>query len=211
MPSVPASASAERPARAGRRSGVLDARGVSQRFGRKLALRDVSLDRPRRRDPRAARAQRRRQDDAHPDPGGAPAPDGRLGRDRRLPSRRRTRACSASSIGFVASGDRTFYLRISGLENLVFFARLHGMTRRQAIRRAEDVLADVGLADAARKPRGRVLARHAEAPRGRARAAHLAPGPADRRGDARPRSRGGAARPRARRRRRLARAPPSPG
>jgi ABC-2 type transport system ATP-binding protein len=54
-------------------------------------------------------------------------------------------------IGFVASGDRTFYLRLSGLENLVFFGRLHGMRRRQAVRRAWEVLADVGLADAARK------------------------------------------------------------
>jgi ABC-type multidrug transport system ATPase subunit len=54
-------------------------------------------------------------------------------------------------IGFVASGDRTFYLRVSGLENLVFFARLYGMKRRDAVRRADHVLADVGLADAARK------------------------------------------------------------
>ena len=54
-------------------------------------------------------------------------------------------------IGFVASGDRTFYLRLSGLENLMFFARLHGMTRRQAIGRAEEVLADVGLSNAARQ------------------------------------------------------------
>ena len=53
-------------------------------------------------------------------------------------------------VGFVPSGDRTFYLRISGLENLVFFARLHGMRRRDAVRRALAVLADVGLEDAAR-------------------------------------------------------------
>jgi ABC-2 type transport system ATP-binding protein len=54
-------------------------------------------------------------------------------------------------IGFVASGDRTFYLRVSGLENLVFFARLYGMRRREAIRRAQQVLADVSLTDAARR------------------------------------------------------------
>lgn len=54
-------------------------------------------------------------------------------------------------IGFVPSGDRTFYLRISGLENLVFFARLHGMRRREAIRKAMAALADVGLEDAAKK------------------------------------------------------------
>jgi ABC-type multidrug transport system ATPase subunit len=52
-------------------------------------------------------------------------------------------------IGFVPSGDRTFYLRISGLENLAFFARLHGMSRRAAASRASEVLEEVGLADAA--------------------------------------------------------------
>jgi ABC-2 type transport system ATP-binding protein len=52
-------------------------------------------------------------------------------------------------IGLVPSGDRSFYLRISGLENLVFFARLHGLSFRQARQRARDCLAAVGLADAA--------------------------------------------------------------
>jgi len=52
-------------------------------------------------------------------------------------------------LGFVPSGDRTFYLRISGLENLVFFARLHGLRRTEAVRRAREVLAQVGLAGAA--------------------------------------------------------------
>jgi ABC-2 type transport system ATP-binding protein len=52
-------------------------------------------------------------------------------------------------IGFVPSGDRSFYLRISGLENLAFFARLHGMSRRAAASRAREVLEEVGLADAA--------------------------------------------------------------
>src|SRR6267378_6933462 len=32
-------------------------------------------------------------------------------------------------MGLVPSGDRTFYQRISGLENLVFFGRLYGMRR----------------------------------------------------------------------------------
>jgi len=48
-------------------------------------------------------------------------------------------------IGFAPSGDRTFYLRISALENLIFFGRLHGLRRREAMRRAHAVLADVGL------------------------------------------------------------------
>ncbi len=55
------------------------------------------------------------------------------------------------TIGFFPSGDRTFYQRISGLENLTFFARLNGVSRSDAIRRAERRLADVGLADAARQ------------------------------------------------------------
>ena len=52
-------------------------------------------------------------------------------------------------IGFVHSGDRTFYLRISGLENLVFFARLYGMSRKEAFRLSRTLLDEVGLADAA--------------------------------------------------------------
>ena len=55
-------------------------------------------------------------------------------------------------IGFVPSGDRTFYLRLSALENLMFFARLHGLRRREARRRALAVLEQVGLADRARGP-----------------------------------------------------------
>jgi iron(III) transport system ATP-binding protein len=54
---------------------------------------------------------------------------------------RRTRALT----GFVPSGDRTFYLRLSGLENLSFFARLHGIRRREAVRRALELLDLVGL------------------------------------------------------------------
>jgi len=53
-------------------------------------------------------------------------------------------------IGFVPSGDRSFYLRISGRENLVFFARLHGIRHREARKRADAVLASVGLGDASR-------------------------------------------------------------
>jgi len=58
------------------------------------------------------------------------------------------------AIGLVPSGDRSFYLRISGFENLVFFARLQGLRRRAAGERALDVLAKVGLEDAARMPVG---------------------------------------------------------
>ena len=57
-------------------------------------------------------------------------------------------------VGFVASGDRTFYERLSGLENLTFFGRLHGMRKAEAVRRGLEVIADVGLEDAARRPVG---------------------------------------------------------
>ena len=52
-------------------------------------------------------------------------------------------------IGMVPPGDRTFYLRLSGLENLVFFARLHGLRRRAANSRALELLDAVGLSEAA--------------------------------------------------------------
>jgi len=54
----------------------------------------------------------------------------------------------------VPSGDRSFYLRISGLENLVFFGRLCGFNRPQAIRRAWECLKDVDLEEAAKRPVG---------------------------------------------------------
>ena len=57
-------------------------------------------------------------------------------------------------LGFVPSGDRTFYLRLSGTENLVFFGRLYGLSRAVALGRAAEVLELVGLADAARRQVG---------------------------------------------------------
>lgn len=53
--------------------------------------------------------------------------------------------------GLVPSGDRSFYLRLSGLENLLFFGRLHGLRRQAATERALGCLADVGLTDAANR------------------------------------------------------------
>jgi ABC-2 type transport system ATP-binding protein len=54
-------------------------------------------------------------------------------------------------IGFVPSGDRTFYLRLSGYENLLFFGRLYGLRRSDASRRALEALQSVELEDAARR------------------------------------------------------------
>lgn len=59
-----------------------------------------------------------------------------------------------AQVALVPSGQRSFYLRISGLENLVFFARMHGFARREALRRAHELLDHVGLRDAAKLPVG---------------------------------------------------------
>jgi ABC-2 type transport system ATP-binding protein len=48
-------------------------------------------------------------------------------------------------LGLVPAGERSFYQRISALENLVFFARLHGLRRRDAVARASAGLEEVGL------------------------------------------------------------------
>jgi len=58
-------------------------------------------------------------------------------------------------VGLVPSGDRSFYLRISGLENLIFFARLNGLKLRQARSRAQELLEAVGLAEVVNRPVGR--------------------------------------------------------
>ena len=59
-----------------------------------------------------------------------------------------------TAVGLVASGDRTFYLRLSGIENLLFFGRLQGLSRREALARGTAALADVGLSESARVPVG---------------------------------------------------------
>jgi ABC-type multidrug transport system ATPase subunit len=64
----------------------------------------------------------------------------------------RGREAARRSIGFVPAGDRSFYLRISGRENLVFFARLHGLRRSEALAAARRTLEAVGLAPAADRP-----------------------------------------------------------
>jgi len=62
-----------------------------------------------------------------------------LGR-RRLSTRE-----SRALLGLVPSGDRTFYMRISGFENLLFFGRLHGLRKERAAERARKSLLAVGL------------------------------------------------------------------
>jgi ABC-2 type transport system ATP-binding protein len=132
---------------------VLEARSVSMRFDRTVALADVSLE------ARAAEIH------ALLGPNGA----GKTTLLRILcgllsPTEGVARVAGVEAtgsprslrrlIGLVPSGDRTFYLRISGLENLVFFARLHGLRRRAAERRAREVLDWVGLGNEGEKPVG---------------------------------------------------------
>lgn len=57
---------------------------------------------------------------------------------------------SRTLFGLVSSGDRSSYHRLSGLENLVFFGRLYGLSKAEARRRALEVLDQVGLAEAAK-------------------------------------------------------------
>jgi len=58
-------------------------------------------------------------------------------------------------IGMVPSGERSFYYRISGLENLIFFARLYGLAFKKAASRARQVIEQVDLTDAMGLPVGR--------------------------------------------------------
>jgi ABC-2 type transport system ATP-binding protein len=130
---------------------ALDARHVSRRFGAVQALRDVSL------------SVGKGEIHALLGPNGAgkttllrilagliDADDGEiflLGR----PAQELGFRTYRKLFGVVPSGDRSFYFRISGLENLVFFGRIMGMRKAQAIRRAWACLADVGLAEAGKK------------------------------------------------------------
>ena len=52
-------------------------------------------------------------------------------------------------LGVVYGDERTFFWRLSALENLIFYASLHGMSLREARRRAYEVLELVGLAESA--------------------------------------------------------------
>jgi ABC-2 type transport system ATP-binding protein len=60
----------------------------------------------------------------------------------------------AGRVAFVETGDDSSYQRISALENLVFFGRLHGLSQPEAFARAEAVLQETGLTAASRGPVG---------------------------------------------------------
>jgi ABC-2 type transport system ATP-binding protein len=62
----------------------------------------------------------------------------------------RSNGITARSLtGLVLSDDRSFFWRLTGRQNLEFFAALHGIDRRRSRRIAHDVLGQVGLGDAA--------------------------------------------------------------
>jgi ABC-2 type transport system ATP-binding protein len=69
-----------------------------------------------------------------------------LGRTPRVGDR-----ATASRVALVPTGNRSFYLRLSGEENLRFFAKLYGVPAGEARTRARRLLTDVGLDHAGKR------------------------------------------------------------
>jgi ABC-2 type transport system ATP-binding protein len=133
------------------RSPALEVRGLTRRFGSKPALDDVSL------------SVSRGEIHALLGPNGAgkttllrvltglvEADGGDVRLLGHLLGAHRSRA-TRRLLGLVPSGDRSFYLRLSGYENLLFFGRLEGLGRARAAERARAGLRAVGLEEAAGK------------------------------------------------------------
>jgi ABC-2 type transport system ATP-binding protein len=55
------------------------------------------------------------------------------------------------AVGFMLPDERSWYWRISGRQNLEFFGALNGLRRAEAAGRADELLGEVGLADAAER------------------------------------------------------------
>jgi ABC-2 type transport system permease protein len=56
------------------------------------------------------------------------------------------------SVGLVTSDERSFYWRLTGQENLEFFAAMHGLNTKEAKSRCQEVIELVGLKDQIDKP-----------------------------------------------------------
>jgi ABC-2 type transport system ATP-binding protein len=61
-------------------------------------------------------------------------------------------AAARRQVGLMIGDEHSLYWRLSGKENLAFFAALHGFRRQQALRDAAELLDLVGLAEAADRP-----------------------------------------------------------
>ena len=55
------------------------------------------------------------------------------------------------AIGFVTSDERSFYWRLTGEQNLEFFARLYGLPAGEALRRTRDLLGSMELEEVAKR------------------------------------------------------------
>jgi ABC-2 type transport system ATP-binding protein len=124
--------------------------GLARRFGTRLALDDVSLEVPAGRVHALLGRNGAGKTTLLRVLTGVVAPTAGTARVCGVDVRQDPRGVRGM-IGLVPSGDRAFYLRLSGLENLVFYARLHGLRRRPARARALVALEAVGLDDHARQ------------------------------------------------------------
>jgi ABC-2 type transport system ATP-binding protein len=59
-----------------------------------------------------------------------------------------------SLMGLVTCDERSFYWRLSGLQNLRFFSCLYGLPKKVAEERIQELLATLGLKEAAERPYG---------------------------------------------------------
>ena len=157
------------------RSPALALRGVTRAYGEKLALRDSRCPSHRERSTRCSVRTGPGRPSTAPDAHRAAGTDAG---DRADHVARRIAASAGADvqlIGFVPSGDRSFYLRLSGLENLVFFARLHGLRPPRRVAARQRLLDHVGLAASPTPRSALLLARDAEAAVGRSSASSPTP------------------------------------
>ena len=109
---------------------MIEAEGLTKRYGQTQALAGIDLEVPAGTDPRRARTQRGRQDHRRPDPHHAGRPDQRPRPGRRLRRGHPGRSVRRS-IGVTAQ-DATLDDALTGRQNLVMIGELSGLSRRPA-------------------------------------------------------------------------------